>query len=152
MLDRFDEELFGEGLDDMHNTHNGELPGHESYGEDPAPDGSWVATPETKNQKFFLQLSDSIGDKQEESNNLGDSEFIQTNIQFKPREKHVARKMIDEDGDGVEDNRAVARHMLDRFYEELFGEGVDDIMNTHNGELPGHERYGEDPAPDGSIW
>ena len=60
------------------------------------------------------------------------------------------RRIIDADGDGVEDNRAIARPWLDKFMEEVYGDGLDDIHNTHNGELPGHERHGEDPAPDGT--
>lgn len=73
-------------------------------------------------------------------------------VQFKPREKTAPRRIIDADGDGVEDNRAIARHMLDKFQAEIYGDGVDDIHNTHNGELAGHERYGEDPDPDGKVW
>jgi hypothetical protein len=33
----------------------------------------------------------------------------------------VPRKIIDADGDGVEDNRAVSRKMLDRFEEDVYG-------------------------------
>jgi len=67
--------------------------------------------------------------------------------EFKPREKVVPRKIIDADGDGVEDNRKVSRKWLDKFGKKIYGHEVDDIYNTHNGFLPGQERHGEDPAP-----
>jgi hypothetical protein len=63
----------------------------------------------------------------------------------------VPRKIIDADGDGVEDNRAVSRRWLDRFEEDVYGYYIDDIHNTHNGELAGHERWGEDPEPK-NVW
>jgi hypothetical protein len=63
----------------------------------------------------------------------------------------VPRKIIDADGDGVEDNRNVGRNWLDRMEEDVYGYYIDDIHNTHNGELPGHERYGEDPEPE-NVW
>ena len=72
-------------------------------------------------------------------------------VQWKPRTKMVPRRIIDADGDGVEDNRTIARHNLDRFWEPVYGDDIDDIHNTHNGEIPGHERWGEDPEP-GGKW
>ena len=68
-------------------------------------------------------------------------------IQWTKRVKMAPRRIIDADGDGVEDNRAVSRNWLDRFGEDVYGYNIDDINNTHNGELPGHERWGEDPRP-----
>jgi len=63
----------------------------------------------------------------------------------------VPRRIIDADGDGVEDNRDVHRNWLDRFEEDVYGYYIDDIHNTHNGELPGHERWGEDTEPK-NVW
>ena len=68
-------------------------------------------------------------------------------LQWNGREKMVPRRIIDADGDGVEDNRKVARHWLDKIEADVYGYNIDDIHNTQNGELAGHERYGEDPEP-----
>lgn len=32
-----EEEIFGDHIDDLHNTQNGELPGHDLWGDFPAP-------------------------------------------------------------------------------------------------------------------
>jgi len=64
------------------------------------------------------------------------------------RVKQAPRRIIDADGDGVEDNRAVSRPWLDKMHEEIYGDNIDDIHNTQHGELPGHERYGDDPVPE----
>ena len=50
------------------------------------------------------------------------------------------RKIYDEDGDGVEDNVPKSYDELDDFYyPNQFGP-VDEINNTHHGNLPGHVR------------
>ena len=70
--------------------------------------------------------------------------------QWKPREKRAPRRIIDADGDGVEDNREVARRILDKMEEDVYGVNgtpIDDINNTQNGELPGFDRWGEFPVP-----
>jgi len=122
-LDRMEEDVYGYYIDDIHNTHNGELPGHERYGEDPEPEDVWNVKKPT--ELYQLQIDE----------------------QFKPREKMAPRRIIDADGDGVEDNRAVSRKWLDKVEADVYGYNIDDIHNTQNGELAGHERYGEDPEP-----
>jgi len=72
---------------------------------------------------------------------------ISSDLQWKPREKVTPRRKIDADGDGVEDNRKVARHWLDKMQSEVYGSHLDDLHNTSNGEYPGHDRWGEFPAP-----
>ena len=53
------------------------------------------------------------------------------------------RRITDEDGDGVEDNEHKTRDELDRFIiPAVFGD-VEDIHNTHHGNLPGHKRLEE---------
>ena len=65
---------------------------------------------------------------QEEENMPSDN----TLIQWKPR------KIYDADGDGVEDNVHKTHEELDDFYwPNNFG-AVDEINNTHHGNLPGH--------------
>jgi hypothetical protein len=34
----------------------------------------------------------------------------------------------------------------------MFGVEVEDIHNTHNGEMPGHVRFGEGPEPGTDPW
>jgi hypothetical protein len=69
-------------------------------------------------------------------------------LEWKPREKVAPRRIIDADGDGVEDNRTVSRHWLDKIEADAYGYNIDDIHNTQNGELAGHDRYGDFPEPD----
>ena len=50
------------------------------------------------------------------------------------------RRIYDADGDGVEDNVHKTADELDDFYDpNRFGD-VDEINNTHHGNLPGHVR------------
>lgn len=154
------EEIYGDGVDDIHNTMNGELPGHERWGEDPAPDGSWEQMKETKT-KFLVQLKDDISASpiDDRSENEGDNEMVQLNessenqsklfqmidkmdrpealnedslVQFRPW------KITDEDKDGVEDNQKRTFWELDRFYKPAVFGVVESIHNTHHLNLPGH--------------
>jgi len=62
------------------------------------------------------------------------------------------RRIIDADGDGVEDNRKIDRYQLDKFYKPAVFHPVEEMHNTHNGELPGHERFGEGHEPGKDPW
>lgn len=57
------------------------------------------------------------------------------------------RKIIDADGDGVEDNTDKSQDELDRHRKMVFGATVHDLHNTRHGRLPGHVRHGEFPEP-----
>jgi hypothetical protein len=57
------------------------------------------------------------------------------------------RRIIDADGDGVEDNVKHDQYTLDKFRKMVFSPAVEDLHNTRNGELPGHIRWGEHPEP-----
>lgn len=57
------------------------------------------------------------------------------------------RRIVDADGDGVEDNVKHDQYTLDRFRKMVFSAPVEDIHNTRNGELPGHHRWGDHPEP-----
>ena len=49
--------------------------------------------------------------------------------------------------------RSIDRYELDRFYKpRVFGVAVEDMHNTHNGELPGHVRFGEGHEPGKDPW
>ena len=66
------------------------------------------------------------------------------------------RKIYDEDGDGVEDNVEKTYDELDDFYyPNQFGP-VDEINNTHHGNLPGHVQLEWDmrkeTEPEASKW
>jgi hypothetical protein len=67
-------------------------------------------------------------------------------VQFKPR------RIIDEDGDGVEDNVKLDQYQLDKFRKMVFSAPVEDLYNTHNGEMPGHHRFGDSPEPGVNPW
>jgi len=165
-LDKFGEEIYGDGLDDIHNTHNGEMPGHERWGEDPAPGEAWVQTPETKT-KFLVQLKDDVSYVNTELNNgvddrsenEGDNELVQLNEKSENQSKlfSLMEKMNrpealednnllefrpwrirDEDGDGVEDNVHKTFWELDRFNKPAVFMPLEDLHNTHHGNLPGH--------------
>ena len=65
---------------------------------------------------------------------------------YKLRDDQLSqRRITDEDGDGVEDNVHKSQNELDRYRKMVYGAGVEDMHNTHNGEVAGHVRYGEDP-------
>jgi hypothetical protein len=56
------------------------------------------------------------------------------------------RKIIDADGDGVEDNQHKTQEELDKFRKPVFGED-NDIHNTRHGNPPGHVNEGFHPEP-----
>ena len=76
------------------------------------------------------------------SENESDIEYNQGLAQTQTK-----RDIIDADGDGVEDNVHKKQTELDRFRMKVFGPEIDDLHNTHNGELPGHVRAGEATRP-----
>lgn len=63
----------------------------------------------------------------------------------------MARPIIDKDGDGVEDNVEKTQEELDRHRVKVFGEHINDLHNTRNGELPGHVRFGDHPEPPAHV-
>lgn len=65
-----------------------------------------------------------------------DLEFLQTG---KTR-KAWKRRILDEDGDGIEDNVKFSHDELDEFYDPLVFGVAEDINNTHHGNLPGHKQ------------
>eukprot|EP00356_Strombidium_inclinatum_P015210 CAMPEP_0170481530 /NCGR_PEP_ID=MMETSP0208-20121228/1942_1 /TAXON_ID=197538 /ORGANISM="Strombidium inclinatum, Strain S3" /LENGTH=301 /DNA_ID=CAMNT_0010754251 /DNA_START=8 /DNA_END=910 /DNA_ORIENTATION=+ len=69
-------------------------------------------------------------------------------ITYVPEEDiFIQRRITDEDGDGVEDNVKKTQNELDKFRQMVYGSEVEDLHNTHNGEVAGHVRHGEDPVP-----
>ena len=53
------------------------------------------------------------------------------------------RRIVDADGDGVEDNVQKTREELDRFYIPMVFGPAEELHNTHHGNLPGHTRLEE---------
>jgi len=82
-----------------------------------------------------------------------DIEYIpDENIYLSLYDDYKPRRIIDADGDGVEDNVHKSQKELDRFRKMVFGVAVEDVHNTKNGELPGHVRFGEDHEPGVDPW
>lgn len=65
--------------------------------------------------------------------------------------EYKPRRIIDADGDGVEDNVKYDQKTLDKFRKMVFSPAVEDLHNTRNGELPGHHRWGDHPEPGVNI-
>ena len=47
-------------------------------------------------------------------------------------------RIYDKDGDGVEDNVEKTASQLDAYYDPAVYGWVEDIQNTHHGNMPGH--------------
>ena len=140
--------VFGAETEDMHNTRNGELPGHHRADDHPVPG-------EGSNLPSFVQAETDV-----RAMNEYDGEYLQLNehqesfadmvsqiqgpedlnelIMLQSSWKRGANRITDADGDGVEDNIAKTRDELDRFYEPLVFKYAEEINNTHHGNLPGH--------------
>ena len=127
-LDRFRQPIFGVEIEDMNNTHNGEMPGHVRFGEGPEPGTDpWAKAraKEAAEKKAYLEKkAKAAKDKADTKKELEESEQnvqLDSELGWTKRVKMVPRKIIDADGDGVEDNRAVSRKWLDRFEEDVYG-------------------------------
>jgi len=82
----------------------------------------------------YRDLSDSYSDKEIPMPTMAQTYSLDT------------RDIIDENGDGVEDNVHKSQGELDRFRKKVF-DPTEEIHNTQNGEYPGHVRSGEFPMP-----
>jgi len=157
-LDKIEADVYGSNIDDIHNTQNGELAGHDRYGEDPMPSHHWT-TPFADRPKSLVQIPNLInGDGNNDiSNNYYDEEMLQVNTklhnymhlvngpedlellgfsrEFRPFKPTA---IYDADGDGVEDNMHMTSEQLDKFYKpNVYGAPIEHIYNTRHGNLPG---------------
>jgi len=174
-LDKFRKMVYSAPVEDMHNTHNGEMPGHVRFGDSPEPGVNPWAVEMAKEKAEYerrvaekkklqdleaggftgVQLDSQIAFDETNSNSEYDKEpsmqFSQTtiNVGEQATPPYVPRRINDKDGDGVEDNVHKTQDELDRFRKPVFGAPVQDIHNTKHGELPGHTRAGENPEPTG---
>ena len=130
-LDRFRKMVYSAPVEDLHNTRNGELPGHIRYGDFPEPESNIQTEVDIK--------ADA------RSTNEYDKEPV--DLVQKPQAVAQMRPIIDADGDGVEDNVAKTQEELDKTRKMVFGAAVHDIHNTRHGELHGHVRFGDFPEP-----
>ena len=125
-LDRTRKKVFGETVHDLHNTRNGELPGHHNFGDHPEPTGvhiqDTVHQPEAA-EAIAVQADTNLGvnvSVDDRSLNEGDASYLMTSEQVKlssyisrinsPEDlallqTHPRRAIYDADGDGIEDNR-----------------------------------------------
>ena len=99
-----------------------------------------------------MQYYDNNADARAE--NEYDEEAVETHAEVNQWDAATPRKrrIIDADGDGVEDNQHIDRYELDRFYKPAVFHPVEEMHNTHNGELPGHVRFGEGHEPGKDPW
>jgi len=166
-LDAFNKPaVFGVAVWDMHNTHNGELPGHVRFGEGHEPGTNPWAEADAKDAKIAKAKADAKKKQKEVANEDlleidQEEDFMDdramneydTEILVQTPGDGKKKRIIDEDGDGVEDNVHKTQWELDRFRKPaVYGVAVWDMHNTHNGELPGHVRFGEGHEPGTNPW
>jgi len=156
-LDKIEADVYGYNIDDIHNTQNGELAGHERFGEDPEPSHHWT-TPFADRPKSLVQIpTNSINGVDDLANNYYDEEMIQTNTAVRnymqiingPEDIEMLGfsrdfrpfkpvPIYDADGDGIEDNITLTHSQLDSFYKpNVFGAPIEHIFNTRHGNMPG---------------
>ena len=86
---------------------------------------------------------------------IADQNMLQIDQRFIPNVSYVPsediymhlRPIRDADGDGVEDNEQVSSHWQDKHAKYVFGRELDNMHNTHNGEVPGHTNIADSPEP-----
>jgi hypothetical protein len=148
--------VYSPAVEDLHNTRNGELPGHVRWGEHPEPGTNPHAEQDAKDakkkadaaaaekkgleaiKKEFVQTSQDAlhnwsgfmtGSEQMEQYDL-----LQTGWAVN------ANKIFDADGDGVEDNVDFSSEELDAFYFPTNFNSAEDVYNTRHGGMPGHRQ------------
>ena len=133
-LDRFRKAVFSAPVEDIHNTHNGEVPGHVRYGEDPVPADNNLGIDERAQSEYdTAYLQTKLEGYIQKINGPEELEDV-TLLQW----KRGANRIYDRDGDGVEDNVHKTHDELDEYFiPAVFGD-VEDIYNTHHGNYPGH--------------
>lgn len=154
-LDKIQADVYGYNIDDIHNTQNGEIAGHERYGDFPEPKNHWTTPFDERPKDTGAVQFESINGVDDLANNYYDDEMIQTtlsnyvNIINSPEDleligfsseyrKFKPREIYDIDGDGVEDNMKLTSAQLDPFYKpNVFGAEIQYIYNTRHGNLPG---------------
>ena len=65
------------------------------------------------------------------------SDYIQTNMPYKPHGNSCTSGIYDEDKDGVEDNKYVTWEERDKFQDGGYFATADDLFNTRHGDMPG---------------
>jgi hypothetical protein len=145
-LDKFRKMVFSAPVEDMHNTHNGEMPGHHRFGDSPEPGVNPWAIEMAKEKAEYerrvaekkklekleaegftgVQLDSEIRFDETNSNSEYDKEpnMILSETSVKVGGPYVPRRINDKDGDGVEDNVHKTQDELDRFRKPVFGAPV----------------------------
>jgi hypothetical protein len=128
--------VFSPAVEDMHNTRNGELPGHVRWGEHPEPGTNPHAEQDAKDAKKVADDAAKIKKGEEAMK----KQFLMTKGQDLLQTGFAANanKIFDVDGDGVEDNVDFSSEELDDFYFPTNFNSADDIYNTRHGGMPGH--------------
>jgi hypothetical protein len=155
-LDKFREMVFSPAVEDIHNTRNGELPGHHRWGDHPEPGVNIHAEADAKDakakadkaaeekkqteasKKSFVQTGElsNWGMVLTSSENMEKYELLQTGSTFKANDNEI----FDADGDGVEDNVQYTHGELDNFFFPTVFNTAEDVYNTRHGNYPGHRQ------------
>jgi hypothetical protein len=140
--------VYSPAVEDMHNTRNGELPGHLGWGEHPEPGTNPHAEQDAKDAKKKIDEEAKIKKGVEAMK----KEFIMTRNQdlllsaFRNQDllqtsyAANANQIYDVDGDGVEDNIDFSSEQLDVFYFPTNFNSAEDVYNTRHGGMPGHRQ------------
>jgi hypothetical protein len=137
-LDKFRTMVYSPAVEDIHNTRNGELPGHVRWGEHPEPGTNPHAEQDAKDAK---KKADEIA-KTKAGEAVANKGFVMTRneellqMAFKANDNQI----YDADGDGVEDNIDFSSEQLDAFYFPTSFNSAEDVYNTRHGGMPGHRQ------------
>jgi len=144
-LDKFRKMVFSPAVEDLHNTRNGELPGHHRWGDHPEPGVNIHAEAEAKEAKAKAEKA-AEEKKQEEASKKS---FIQLGSQWQAGHNEI----YDADGDGVEDNVQYTHAELDNFFFPTVFNTAEDVYNTRHGNYPGHRQkeFYDDQSPPESM-
>jgi hypothetical protein len=137
-LDRFRKMVYSPAVEDIHNTRNGELPGHHRWGDHPEPGTNPHAVQDAKDAK---KKADAIEkDKKDVEALKGQYVMTRNEELLQTAFAANANKIYDADGDGVEDNIDFSSEQLDDFYFPTNFNSAEDIYNTRHGGMPGHRQ------------
>jgi hypothetical protein len=142
-LDRFRKQVFGAGVDDIHNTRHGNLPGHARFGDDPQPklaaktsNTTQAAKPKesVKLMSETDEIASSIVKETDTADSFYDREYVQTN---EASSQELLSKFIDvvNSPDDLEDENLIMWVAGANKIYDADGDGVEDNVHLTHKEL-----------------